>query len=271
MAKKDRIRKKRNEESVIRSFAGSIEEAFAEDLSDISDEDVIVVDIPEKKKSRKSGRILMFIVGVLVIIFAVIGVVSTVSAATSAIGDIANNTALKNEFQLFLYPAVASDIPTFENSETLTNSTVIKTAIQKIMLTGDTSKYQSDTGVLYIPEFDVETNAKSIFGGAITIEHTTVGFGVEQASYDAEKKTYAVVDTERMPVYYPEIRGFTAIGETYTVEVAYYPPTVEIAGLDKEPMMMKLMKYTIVKSGDKKTITALVRSENMEGSGVGDS
>ncbi len=270
MAKKNRIRKKRNDENVLRSFAGSIDEAFSEDLSEISEEDVIVVDVPEKARSKKTGRIAMFIVGVAVLVFAVVGIVTTITGTVGIIGNIANNTGLKNEFQLFLYPAVATDIPTFEQSDTLANTTIIKTAITKIQLTGDMSKYQSDTGVLYIPEFDVETNAKSIFGGSITIEHQTVGFGADLATYDAEKKSYAVADFDRIPNYYPEILNLSSVGETFTVEVGYYPPTVQIAGLDKEPQLMKIMKYTVVKSGDKKTITSVVRSESMEGGGVGD-
>ena len=52
------------------------------------------------------------------------------------------------------------------------------------------------------------------------------------------------------------------MGETYTVTVDYFPPSIDIPGLDREPESLKTMIYTIVVSGDKKTITSLKIAES---------
>ena len=120
--------------------------------------------------------------------FAVVGAVNTVIAISGGIGRIANQTDLKEEFALYLYPVVATDPPSFEDASTLTQSTIIKIAVSKILLTGDTSNYETDTGVMYIPEFDVETAAKNIFGSSIEVKHQTVGHVQDLATYNSEKK-----------------------------------------------------------------------------------
>ncbi len=258
MAKKERVKKKRGEQSnVLHSIAGSLEEAFSEDVSEISEDDVIVVDVPEKPHRKRGKRIASFAVGLLVLVFAVVGIVNTVIGATGIIGDIANNTALKNEFALYLYPVVATDPPSFEKTETLTDSVIIKAAISRILLTGDTSNYNSDMGIMYIPEFDVETNAKNIFGNSVTFEHQTVGHVEDLATYFPEKKAYMVANSSRLPNYFPVVTEVSNVGETYTLTVEYYPPSVSIPGLDREQTAAKTMTYVIAKSGDKKMITSI--------------
>lgn len=189
--------------------------------------------------------------------FAVVGAVNTVIAISGGIGRIADQTDLKEEFALYLYPVVATDPPSFEDASTLTQSTIIKIAVSKILLTGDTSNYETDTGVMYIPEFDVETAAKNIFGSSIEVKHQTVGHVQDLATYNSEKKVYIVADTTRIPNYYPVVSKISNVGETYTLTVDYYPPTVSIPGLVNEQVSSKSMTYVITKSGDKKIITSI--------------
>lgn len=258
MAKKDRIKKKNdNQNHILHGIAGSLEEAFSEDPGEIEQDDVIVVDVPEKVHKKRGKKIFYFLVGLITVIFAVVGIVNTVIAASGIISDMANNTALKNEFALYLYPVVATDPPSFEKTETLPNATIIKAAISRILLTADTSNYASEAGVLYIPEFDVETNAKSIFGTGITIEHKSVGYAEDLASYIPEKKAYAVSSSNRISNYSPVVTEISNVGETYTLTVDYYPPTVVIAGVKREQTSIKTMTYVVTKSGDKKTITSI--------------
>lgn len=266
MAKKDRIRKKRDESNVIHGLAGSLEAAFSEDVSELEEDDVIIVEVPEKSGRTKHNRILYFLIGFIIIVFAIVGIVNTVIAAKDLISDIADNTALRNEFTLYLYPVVATDPPTFENADTLQNSTIIRTAISKILLTSDLSNYESDTGVLYIPEFDVETAAKSIFGTGITIEHETVGNVQDRATYSTEKKAYGVANSTATPNYIPKITDMTNVGETFTLKVEYYPLSVDIPGLENKATSVKTMTYVIARSGEKMTITSIALDSiaNME-------
>lgn len=264
MAKKDRIKKK-HDDGILHGLAGSIEEAFAEDTSEIQQDDIIVVDVPEKKGNKKGKKVLFFIAGLTIIIFAILGIISTTITISGVISDISNQTALKNELTLYLYPIVATDPPSFDKTESLTSSSIIKAAISRIRLTGDMSKYQREDGLIYIPEFDVETNAKSIFGSAVQFEHRTVGHIDDLATHIPDKKAYAVADMQLVPNYSLKITDLSNIGETYTVTVDYYPPAVEIPGLDRKPESSKTMIYTIVKSGDKKTITSLKLVETGDG------
>ena len=110
---------------------------------------------------------------------------------------------------------------------------------------------------MYIPEFDVETAAKNIFGSSIEVKHQTVGHVQDLATYNAEKKVYIVADTNRIPNYYPQVSKIENVGETYTLTVDYYPPTVSIPGLVTEHVSSKSMTYVITTSGDKKTITSI--------------
>ena len=254
MARKPRTKK---DDGILNGLAGSLEEAFSEDTSEILNEDIIVVDVPKKRDGKKRKQTLFFAAGLTTIVFAVIGIISTVLTVSSAISYIANRTALKDELTLFLYPIVATDPPSFEKAENLTSPSIIKASISRIRLTGDMSKYQSEDGLIYIPEFDVETNAKAIFGSAIQFEHRTVGHVDDLATYVPDKKAYAVADMQLVPNYSLEITELSNVGETHTVTVDYYPPTVDIPGLDKKPESIKTMTYTIVKTGDKKTITSL--------------
>ena len=258
MAKKDRIKKKQDD-SVIHSFAGSLEQAFSEDLSELSgEEDVIVVDVPQKSpKTRKKHRTLYFIVGLLIVIFAVVGIVNTAIATVNGIQYVSNRTEEKNQFRLFLYPVVAIDPPSFEKTENIPNSIMINAALSKILLTQDTSKYNRDMGVIYIPEFDVETAAKSIYGGSITITHETVGSAQNEATYVPDKKAYSVSDSQRTPNYVPQITEISNVGETFTLTVEYYLPTVDIEGLSVKSESEKTMIYTVTKSGERMTITSI--------------
>lgn len=264
MAKKDRIRKK-HDDGILHGLAGSLEEAFSEDTSEIQQDDVIIVDVPERNNKGKGKRILFFIAGVTIIVFAILGIISTALTVSGAISDITNRTAFKNELTLYLYPIVATDPPSFDKVENLTSPTIIKAAISRIRLTGDMSKYQREDGLVYIPEFDVETNAKSIFGGAVQFEHRTVGHIDDLATYIPDKKAYAVEDMQFIPNYSLKVSGLQNVGETYTVTVDYFPPSIDIPGLEKEPESIKTMVYTIVMSGDKKTVTSLKMEKTTDG------
>lgn len=265
MSKKKRVEKKQDtaKDKTIHTFAGSIEEALSEDIDELQpQEDVIVIDVPEKPVQRsRLYRNIMFAVGLLVVIFAIIGVSNTVMFVADTVENIQNQTALKNELELYLYPAVSTDLPSFDKAENLPNSTIIKTAIAKILLTQDLSNYSSDIGVIFIPEFDVETAAKSLFGSSIVIEHESVGSIQDRATYLVEKRAYEVSNTTPTPNYIPKVANLSKVGETYTVDVEYYPLSVDIPGLDNKTISAKTMTYVITQSGEKKTIISVAIKE----------
>lgn len=271
MAKKQRIIKKINnsiqeneqnvenkqETHVLHTLAGSLEEAFSEDFSEIDDDDVIMLEVADKKKKHTGKKAFFFATGLLVIVFTIVGIVTTIRACMDLAESIADNKAIKTEFALFLYPVVTTDPPEFADISKLPNATKIKAAISRILLKSDLSNYESDMGTIYIPSFDVENNAKSLFGYGCEITHETVGQMNYSYVYDAEKKTYAVQQDLNVANYWPQITDITSVGDMYTVTVAYMPPTTAIEGMEVELTPDKTMIYTISKSGDMKTIVSI--------------
>lgn len=71
----------KSENKVLHGLAGSLEEAFSEDVSEIEQDEVIVVDVPERKHKGIAKKVAYFLVGLLVVIFAAVGIVNTVIAA----------------------------------------------------------------------------------------------------------------------------------------------------------------------------------------------
>ncbi len=118
---KNRIEAKKSENKVLHGLAGSIEEALSEDPSEIEQDEVIVVDVPEHRHKGLAKKIAYFVVGLLIIVFAVVGAVNTVIAISGGIGRIANQTDLKEEFALYLYPVVATDPPALRMRQRLHN------------------------------------------------------------------------------------------------------------------------------------------------------
>ena len=66
---KNRIEAK-SESKVLHGLAGSIEEALSEDPSEIEQDEVIVVDVPEHRHKGLAKKIAYFVVGLLIIVFA---------------------------------------------------------------------------------------------------------------------------------------------------------------------------------------------------------
>lgn len=264
MAKKQKIINKENpiqetekQNPVIRSLAGSLTEAFSEDFTEIADEDIIVCEIKEKPKKYSGKKAFYFMAGVLTILFAFVGLVTTIRGVIDFTQSIADNRALKTEFALFVYPAVATDIPTFDEIENLPQTTVIKAAIAKIMLLNDTSSYKSDVSTIFIPAYDIENTAKSLFGYGCVVEHQSVGLLDNRYEYNAETKTYSIPSNARIANYSPEITEISNVGDLYTLTVAYYPPSTVIEGMDIERKAGKVMTYVVSKTGDMKSIVSI--------------
>ena len=121
-------------ETILSSLAGALDE----DYSEI--EEVMSPQQPSETTKTKYpvSQKIFFCVGVFILAMAIVGIVSTVNFTANFIGEIADQTSLKNEFAVFVYPVVASDPPAFENIEDLPSSTIINCSIWQIVLSGNT-------------------------------------------------------------------------------------------------------------------------------------
>ncbi len=242
-------------ETILSSLAGALDE----DYSEI--EEVMSPQQPSETTKTKYpvSQKIFFCVGVFILAMAIVGIVSTVNFTANFIGEIADQTSLKNEFAVFVYPVVASDPPAFENIEDLPSSTIINCSIWQIVLSGNTENYEIvDEYFMSVPEIDVEAAAASLFGYGFVMEHQTVGFGNTVFEYVADTKSYTVPINPALNSYSPRITELSNVGELYTVTVEYMPPSaLAIAGIETENDPDKTMIYTISKSKGKMTINSI--------------
>ncbi|MDE7233478.1 MAG: hypothetical protein K2N29_00270 [Ruminiclostridium sp.] len=203
---------------------------------------------------------------VFIIIMSVIGVVSTIRFIAEQVESLADQTALKNEIALFLYPVVTVDPPAFASAGEIPESVVIESAIWKIVLTGDTANYEKLYNTyMYVPAVDVEFAARTLFGSEAPVTHQTVGSTGSAFTYDQERNTYLVPITPRYTAYSPSVTSISNVGELYTVRVDYLPPTaLAIEGIRLDSSATKTMEFTLSKSKSSMTIHSLRNTTRVE-------
>ncbi|MCL2036224.1 MAG: hypothetical protein FWG83_02405 [Oscillospiraceae bacterium] len=253
------MKKDKNKDSVIESLEKALE-GDVEKLEEFeeTEEDSSTVAEPLAPLSDKP-IVKRFFVGIaaFMIVFSVIGVINTFGFVSGKVEDIRERKALKDEFALFVAPVVINDPPDYASVNDLQASTIIASAIWKIILTEDVSKYSSDIGVVYIPEVDVESAARSIFGIG-NVEHKSVFNAGVEFRYNIDNKNYAIPEKPALHSYSPVITSVTNVGELYTVTVDYMEPSpLAIAGIEHRNEPIKTKIFMISRSEGKKTINSI--------------
>lgn len=249
------------EHKVINSLVGNLSHALEEDVKDI---DEILPDEGSAKeyhdREKRPAKYRFFlIIGLLVFWLAIIGVLDVFNSFREFAYNVSNQTALKEEFEKFLFPVVMNDPPEFTDIENIQSSTVVASAIWQIIFTGDTSNYEKSMNLMTIPAADVEAAARGIFGTGFKINHRTIDFITIAFDYEDEKKSYTVPENPLYFTYSPQITSLSKTGDIYRVKVAYFMPTPQLlAGIDYENEPVKTMIYTILRTKDKsKTIQSI--------------
>lgn len=258
------LRQKHNEE-VINELLGEIEDEpdieIEEDVANLGEEPEDNVKIAETADDRRTRRSkTFFAIAVIVIVMAVIGLISSIRFIAKGISNMADNTALKNEFARFILPVVANDIAPFENETEITNSSKVSCSIWNILVNKDTSVYKSSpAGGILVPEYDVGVSCKEIFGTGATITHQTVGTGDTRFVYDEENHVYSCTNNMRLLNYAPKITSMTESNGTYVLTVDYIPPSVTMAveGLGITMEADKTLEYTINRWDKKNTLMSV--------------
>lgn len=241
------------EKEILRSMTSALSEGIdevAEAEETMSEEEAPAVNKPNR---------FYLVFAVFIIIMSVIGMISTVRFIAEQVESLADQTALKNEIALFIYPVVTVDPPEFASAGEIPGSVVIESAIWKIVLTGDTTNYEKLYNTyMYVPAVDVEFAARTLFGSEAQITHQTVGSTGSAFSYDEERNTYLVPITPRYTAYSPSVTSISNVGELYTVRVDYLPPTaLAIEGIRLDSSTTKTMEFTLSKSKSSMTIHSL--------------
>lgn len=255
---------------VLDRLVGTLESALNEETGEL--EDIIGTETygGESMPAEKNAvgffpRRIYTVLGVVVLMFSIIGIISSANFIGSFVYDIAYQRSLKNEFAVFVYPVVITDPPEYKNAENLQPITVISSSVWKIILNGNTGKYEKSMGMMVIPAIDVEASARSIFGYGYEIEHRTIDDINITFEYDAERNSYIVPENPRHMTYVPRISEISSVGELYKVTVEYMAPsTMSLAGVVYEEQPIKTLIYTISRSKEKMTINSIEYPANTD-------
>lgn len=264
--KKPQPEETKAEQSATDTLIATMGSALGGDYEDVSEENE-----PEEAtehaevKTEKRPNKFYLVFAVFIIIMSIIGVYSSVRFIANGISEIANQTSLKNEIALFIYPVVTVDPPAFANVEELPSSVVVESALWRIILTGDNSNYEKLYNTyMYVPAVDVEFNIRAIFGNAVEINHQTVGSASTSFTYNEDTNTYLVPISPRYTAYSPVITDISNVGELYTVRVKYMPPTaLAIEGIKLHDEATKVMEYTLSKAKKSMTLHSIKNATNL--------
>lgn len=241
-----------NAGKILNSLEGNVDEVEKELEGESEEESSAGFD---PSSALMKNRKVFFAVGIIIIFLAVVGLVNTVKFIVNTANDIANQTAIKNEFAEFIYPMVLIDSPAFENTETIPSSVVINAAIWRIIINGNTEKYENDGVNLTISEIDVESSAATLFGASVKVEHQTVTSGIDVFEYDQSLKSYIVPLSLNKNTYWPKISKLSSVGDTFTLTVDYMTPIMGIG--NEESTCIKQMTYTVSRNASAKTVKSV--------------
>ena len=257
---------------VINSLVGNLSNAL--ELEDnVREMDELLEDNAQGKtyhdREKRPTRYRFFLIfGLLVFWLAIVGGIVTVRSVGEFASRIVNQTALKQEFEHFIFPVVIDDPPEFTSTENMHGRTAISSAIWHIILSGDTSRYERDryTGMMIIPESDVEVAARNLFGPGFEIEHRNIDYIVMAFQYITESNSYLVPENPNFFTYSPRVIEITRTGNTYRLVVDYIAPTpLSVAGIEHEIVPVKSMIFTIERTGNRnKTIISVESNRDRE-------
>ncbi len=255
---KDRLQREEKQEEgkgkILDSLAGSVdevEEALEDSAEELSETAAFDPAAPMMKNRRT-----FFAAGVIIILLAIVGLVSTVQFIVGTTRDILNQTSLKNEFAEFLKPMALIDSPAFDSAENVPSSVVISASIWRIILSGNTDKYESDSSNMTVSEIDVESAASALFGYGVNVEHQTVNSGATIFEYSSSTKSYKVPLNAYNSTYWPRVSKISSVGDTFTLVVEYMPPIMGV-GENAIPEPSKSMIYTVSRTASSMTLRSI--------------
>lgn len=256
--------KRREPEETIKTALYEDYESVSGDAENDVIEEEFTEEIVEEKKERPNKFYLVF--AIFIIVMSIIGIASTIRFGVNTVNEIVNQTALKNEIALFLYPVVTVDPPEFSETDEIPTSVVIESSLWRIILMGENGNYEKLYNTyMYVPAVDVEFAARTLYGSSVKIQHQTVGSTSTAFTYVESSNSYLVPISPRYTAYSPVVTEISSVGELFTVTVDYMPPTaLAIEGIKLQNTTTKTMVYTLSKSKNNMTIHS-VKNETESG------
>lgn len=261
-AAKEEAVKEEKSGKILDSLAGSVDEVEETLEREESDEETEAVFDPAAPMMK--NRRAFFVAGIIIILLSIVGLVTTVRFTVNSVKDLLNQTSLKNDFAEFINPMTIIDAPAFDSVDSIPPSVVISASIWRILLSGNTGKYENTETTMTISEIDVESAAAALFGYSVTVEHQTVTAGSSYFEYNASTKSYNVPTDADNNTYWPQISEISNVGDTFTVAVQYMPPIMGV-GDSAVPDPVKSMIYTVSRTASSMTLRSIQYPEDSEG------
>lgn len=205
---------------------------------------------------KKKRSPLSFIVGLIVLSLSAVGVISIISMVS---GDISERNREKSliqlsEYEKFVAPIIMYDPDTFDDITMANTDQLIGIAIWSILdsdLAPDTYEYTE--GGMIIPEEDVESKFRELFGEEAVLKHATVDGGGIYFSYSEDNSSYIIPITGVTPIYTPKVTDATERDSTVILTVGYLASSdwaQDSEGNMISPEPAKYMKITLGKNAD---------------------
>ena len=267
----------RKKAKILDTIVGSLGSVPSED-DDVSQnpfEDVSEAETSSNGTVIKEGSAVIYkrtprrmkLLACALILLSAVGIVTVFSGAARLIVDVRERVNLKEQLSAFIYPVMLTDPAGFDTGESIPVSTVISSAIWRILLTEDKSKYSSDSGYITIPAAAVERSANTLFGtGKLT--HRSVGDIELYFEYAPEQHVYRVPMNPRAGSYVPIIRELTDTGGVYGLTVDYMIPSPGLPGINVERTPVKTLSYMVRHKGRRATdlqISAIIFNPSQNG------
>lgn len=183
------------------------------------------------------------ILALVCIILAIIGVIAIVNTCISGGGSSGD------KYRKAVYPAVITDISSFDNPSELPASDILSTAIWSVIIDSEKlSAYpQRVNNMAIIPAEDIENAAKEIFGEDIPeLTHSTIVTSDSKFYYNTEANSYSVEISPHTFTYSPEVLSVSRKSGKYIVEVNYIDQHPEWL----EDTVSKTVEYSLSKNGN---------------------
>lgn len=209
---------------------------------------------PVRRAPTRKGKIGSAILGGFLLLFVIIGLVASVRQIWKFGADVVNQTKLKEELAVLVFPLVIVDVPEFDDPTKLDSSVIMSSSIWKFIIDKtDKSTYRrNDLGMVEVPNVDIEREVRRLYGSQVEIVHQSMDDGIIQMSYSETSNNYYVETVPHSLPYTPRVDDIVKDGDIYTLRVSYLLPDVlwNLADIKSTQVWDKVMEYRLQKTGD---------------------
>lgn len=204
------------------------------------------------EKSKKSAKVIGFIIIVLAIVAVVMLISKAINSIKAKEGDAPHDYS---KYQEMLVPVVMNDIDEFDDVTKANMSELIEASLWAILKSDiNTDDFASEDGNLLIPASAVEKQFITLFGTDVKIKHGTVSTIDFEFEYDSSNQTYKVPITGVVPTYSPKVLDKSEKSNMIILTVAYLSGSEWEQDKDGnfiEPAPSKYVKVSLRRNKDK--------------------